>query len=269
MPQSAFYRLSLASKAKLAVLLCFIFYTLPSSSFAKPTTCSINKFDQTGYVTNVYDGDTIKLANGQSIRLIGINTPEMNYNKGTPEPYAKKAKHFLSRKVLNQKIGLKFDVERKDRYKRVLAHIFLKDGTNLQYSLLEKGYASNISIPPNLWLQRCYKVAEQIAKKSKKGIWKSRYFKPTKAASLNKNKMGYRRITGKIKSVEHLNGHTTITFINKLVLRIRKNNASYFNKFNFKSLINKNVTVNGWVKMKNRKFTMDLKHPSAIEFEQI
>ena len=269
MPHSAFYRPSLVLKTKLALFLCILFSVLPTSAFAKPTTCSFDKFDRYEYVVKVYDGDTVKLANGQKIRLIGINAPEMNYGKGRPEPYAELAKQLLIKKALNQKIGLKFGAERKDRYKRNLAHIFLKDGTNLQYSLLEKGYASNIAIPPNLWQQKCYKVAEQIAKKSKKGIWQSNYFKPIKTTALNKNKTGYRHITGKIKSVEHTNGRIIISFINKLALQVHKSNKTYFNEFNFESLINKNVTVNGWVKMKNRKFTMNLKHPSAIEIEQL
>jgi len=251
----------------LVLFLCTLITALPSHSFAKPTTCSFKKFDTYGRVTKVYDGDTIKLANGHKIRLIGVNAPEMNYDKSTPEPYAKKAKQFLSGKVLNQKIGLIFEADKKDQYKRKLAHVFLNDGTNIQYSLLEKGYASNIAIPPNLSQQKCYHAAEQIAKKSHKGIWQSSYFKPIKTTQLNKNQTGYKRITGKIKSVERFKRHITITFIDKLTLRIHKNNTSYFDEFNFKNLINKKVTVNGWVKMKNKKFTMDLKHPSAIEVE--
>jgi len=233
--------------------------------FAKTNNCSSHSYDEQAYVTKVYDGDSLKLADGRKIRLIGINTPEMNYDTGTPEPYAEKAKQLLENTVLKHKVRLKYGTDKKDHYKRTLAHLLLNDETNIQYVLLEKGYASNIAIPPNLWMHKCYQAAEKLAQKTKKGIWNNRISRPIKAKSLDRNRTGYKRVIGRINSIDHSNKNVKLYFDNKLTLIIAKNNSKYFKNFNFESFINKTVTVKGWVRLKQNRFIMDLKHPSAIE----
>ncbi len=88
------------------------------------------------YVTidRIIDGDTAE-SNGTSIRLLGINTPE----KG--EAYYSEAKEFLEGLILNETVRLEFGKDKKDKYERTLAYLYL--GTeNINKKLIEEGYAN-------------------------------------------------------------------------------------------------------------------------------
>ncbi len=90
------------------------------------------------FIDRVIDGDTIVSGN-QSIRLLGINTPERG------EPYYQEAKVFLENLVLNKTIYLEFGKDKTDRYDRTLAYISL-DNKNINLELVKNGYA-NIYFP--------------------------------------------------------------------------------------------------------------------------
>lgn len=85
-------------------------------------------------VSRVIDGDTLELENGETIRLLGIDAPEVD-----EEEYidAKERLEFL---VNNQEIQLESDLEDKDKYGRLLRYVF-KDGVNINVRLVKEGYA--------------------------------------------------------------------------------------------------------------------------------
>jgi len=93
---------------------------------------------ETAFIDRVIDGDTVE-SNGTSIRLLGINTPERG------EKYYIEAKDFLEELVINKTVVLKFGKERKDRYGRTLAYLYLNN-ENINLKLVEEGYA-NIYFP--------------------------------------------------------------------------------------------------------------------------
>ena len=83
-------------------------------------------------VSEVIDGDTIKLSNGKLLRYIGIDTPEMRTKKGkefiySPQPYSLEAKEFNRQLVEGKFVRIEFDVEKHDRYARVLGYCFVND----------------------------------------------------------------------------------------------------------------------------------------------
>lgn len=86
------------------------------------------------HVDRVIDGDTIVSGN-ESIRLLGINTPERG------EFLYEEAKTFLESLVLNETVRLEFVGERKDKYKRTLAYIFL-GAENVNVKMVENGFAN-------------------------------------------------------------------------------------------------------------------------------
>lgn len=96
----------------------------------------IKTFDETemGFVNRVIDGDTI-IVNNQSIRMLGINTPERG------EKYYLEAKKSMEELVLNKTVYLKTQKEKKDLYNRTLAYVFInKQDINLEQ--INRGYAS-------------------------------------------------------------------------------------------------------------------------------
>jgi micrococcal nuclease len=86
------------------------------------------------FIDRVIDGDTVE-ANENSIRLLGINTPE----KG--EPYYEEAKEFLESIVLNKTVYLEYGKERYDKYNRILGYLFLED-KSINIKLIENGFAN-------------------------------------------------------------------------------------------------------------------------------
>jgi len=101
------------------------------------------------FVQRVIDGDTVVLANGDRIRYIGINTPELHHPQKGAEYYAKEALNFNKELVLGKPVRLEFDKERFDRYGRTLAYVYLEDGTFVNKELVKRGYARTMAIKPN------------------------------------------------------------------------------------------------------------------------
>ncbi|CUB20643.1 Thermonuclease precursor [Bacillus subtilis] len=125
-------------------------------------------------VIRVIDGDTfIADVNGteERIRLILVDTPETVHPTKEVQPYGKEASAFTKKQLENQSVYLEYDQEKRDKYDRLLAYVFLKDGTSFNKILLEKGYARLAVFPPNIKYEDEYKQAEEAAKNEKIGIW--------------------------------------------------------------------------------------------------
>ena len=123
-------------------------------------------------VVFVYDGDTVLLKNGARIRYLGINTPEIDHEGSMSELMAHKARDFNRELVKDELVRLEYDVERKDRYKRVLAYVFLQNGDMVNALLVRKGLAYVISIRPNLKYRGLLLECQRKAIKERAGIWK-------------------------------------------------------------------------------------------------
>jgi len=85
-------------------------------------------------VSEVIDGDTIKLSNGELVRLLGINAPE----KG--QKFYEEAKRKLKEILRDKKIILERDARDKDNYGRLLRYVFA-DNIFVNSLLVREGYA--------------------------------------------------------------------------------------------------------------------------------
>lgn len=127
----------------------------------------LNQYESAN-ITRIIDGDTVKNSEDESIRLLGINSPE----KG--KPYYDKSKNFLKNKIFNKTVKLKFVNEKRDRYDRILAYIIL-NGKNINLELVRRGFA-NFYFPSGkdvyydefkkAW-EKCIKDNKNLCKKSK------------------------------------------------------------------------------------------------------
>ncbi len=127
------------------------------------------------YVSHIIDGDTIELSNGQRVRYIGIDTPEVRERKGlgwfyNPRPYAKEAKDFNQRLVEGKSIRLEFDVQKNDKYGRLLAYVYVGERmVNLE--MVKEGYAMIYAYPPNIKYAEEFLEAQRFARENKRGLW--------------------------------------------------------------------------------------------------
>jgi len=119
----------------------------------------------------VNDGDTIVLNNGQRVRYIGINAPEIDHENQKAEPFGYEARSLNTKLILSHKIRLEFDRERYDQYDRLLAYVFLQDGTFVNAQLVQSGLAYCLFRPANIKFQSIFLKSQQKAMEFRKGIW--------------------------------------------------------------------------------------------------
>ncbi len=117
-------------------------------------------------VTEVIDGDTVKLETGEKFRFLGIDAPEINVRWG-PE-----AKEFIEKILLNKKVKIELDQIKLDRYGRILGYIWVDD-VLVNEAIVERGYAKVNLVKGEAkpkYLDRL-KKAENWAKQNHDGVW--------------------------------------------------------------------------------------------------
>jgi micrococcal nuclease len=141
-------------------------------------------------VVRVVDGDTIKIELAgkiESVRLIGIDTPESKANKKAKKDAArsgedlkaivsmgKAAAEFTKTLVKpGDLVNIEQDVQGRDRYGRILAYVYLKSGKMLNEEIIGAGYASVMTIPPDVRYQDRFLAAYRAAREAKRGLWAS------------------------------------------------------------------------------------------------
>ena len=125
-------------------------------------------------VVRIVDGDTYVLEddNGtkEKIRIIGADTPETKHPKKGKEPFGPEATEFAKKYLSNNVVQLKFEKGKRDRYKRVLAHVYINN-VHFNKMLIDSGYAKSIFYAPNYAFKEVFEASEHRAKQSKTGIW--------------------------------------------------------------------------------------------------
>ncbi len=126
-------------------------------------------------VVKVIDGDTVVLSDGRTVRYIGIDTPE----KG--QPFYEAAKNFNRKLVQGKAVELEFDIERYDRYGRLLAYVFVRDKTGrrifVNAEMVRNGFALTYTRPPNVKYADLFIRLQEDARKKRRGLWS--VYKPT------------------------------------------------------------------------------------------
>jgi len=123
----------------------------------------------------VKDGDTIVLDGGETVRLIGINTPETKDPRKPVEYFGKEASAFTKRMAEGKTVTLAFDQANaatgfKDKYQRTLAYVFLEDGRLLNAEILRQGYGQVESRFPFAKREE-FRGLERKAREQQRGLW--------------------------------------------------------------------------------------------------
>ena len=122
-------------------------------------------------VYRVADGDTVSVEpdiNGEdSVRLIGVDTPEF----GESEPYAEEAASFARERLKGRRVRLELGAEGRDDFGRILAYVYLPDGSMFNETLLRQGLAQIATFPPNTRYLSRFEEAQAEAREAGRGIW--------------------------------------------------------------------------------------------------
>jgi len=143
------------------LLLCLLITLLFTTSFSQDVVT----------VKRVIDGDTILLANGQRVRLIGVDTPETKHPQKPVQRFGNEAYLFTKRMVEGKEVRLEYNWQKRDKYGRLLAYVYLLDGTLLNGEIIKQGYGFAYTKYPFKYLVE-FRQYEKEARDNGRGLWK-------------------------------------------------------------------------------------------------
>ena len=118
----------------------------------------------------VIDGDTIILEDIGRVRLIGVDTPETVHRSKPVERFGKEASEFLRGLIEGGKVWLEYDWQRKDKYGRTLAYVYLPDSTFVNAAIIRFGYGHAYTKYPFKYEEE-FRELEREAREAKRGLW--------------------------------------------------------------------------------------------------
>ena len=215
-------------------------------------------------VRYVYDGDTVLLHNRSKVRLSGINAPEIEHSRKSGEPGGEEAKIWLKKAVEGKKIYLEADVDRRDRYKRILAHVFTEEGIHINVVLVRLGLATANIYPPNLKYARQLLEAQRLAEDQGLGIWGDPAYqpKPVTSLSISGNYKGWQRLIGKPASLKLNRKYYRLIYSEQVDVRIPRANLDLFPDLH--SYLGREMEIRGWPSRRKDHFSILVRHPSAL-----
>jgi len=214
-------------------------------------------------VDYVYDGDTVRLKDGHTVRLLSINTPEIDHNRKPGEPGGEAARKRLENLLYGHRVRLEYDVERRDKYGRTLAHLFTDSGSHLNRVLVEEGLAALSIHPPNLKYLDSLLAAQHQAEEALRGIWGMEYYRPKPIEVLRTKRLyGWQRLVGRPLILKQGRKFVRLMFAADLVVTIPKSNLEWFPDLH--GYLGRSVEVRGWPSRRGRVYSILVRHPSAL-----
>lgn len=134
-------------------------------------------------VLRVIDGDTVELANGDRVRYIGMDTPEVVDPRKPVQCFGAEAARRNKELVEGKSVRLEKDLSECDKYGRLLRYVYIEDGlpaeasakagTFVNLELVKEGYAAASTFPPDVKYMAEFAAAEKEARRTKRGLWGS------------------------------------------------------------------------------------------------
>jgi micrococcal nuclease len=163
-----------------------------------------NPYGKWVLVTEVVDGDTVHVGRGwrkTTVQFLGVDTPETVHPDKPVEFLGPEVSEFTKKTLQGEKVRLEFEpLNQKDKYGRLLAYVYLSDGSLFNAELIKRGYARVIA-PPYFQYYDEFRNYQQEAVVAGRGIW------TTKIKSIQSPSEKVGKIIGNLKSkIYHLPG---------------------------------------------------------------
>lgn len=126
------------------------------------------------------DGDTVRLhfdnpppgiKSEETIRMIGVDTPETVHPTKAVEFFGKEASDWTKKQLLNRPVYVAFDWDTRDKYGRLLVYLYTASGNCHNAELIKQGYAHAYTRFPFQFLDE-FRAFEQEARAAKHGLWR-------------------------------------------------------------------------------------------------
>jgi micrococcal nuclease len=153
------------------IILCLLIVGRFRQQSVHPSADFRFQADVPQHVERVIDGDTLVVTGRVRVRLIGVDTPETKHPHKPVEPLGPEATEFTRSLVEDRDVRLAFDRERRDRYGRVLAYVYV-DGKLLNEEIIRAGFSraeTHYKFERAMALR--FLQAEAEAREAGRGIW--------------------------------------------------------------------------------------------------
>lgn len=205
----------------LAILLIFQFppviYTqeTPSQNLKNPSKCNFKT------VHRVIDGDTFELADGQKVRLIGVDTPETVDPRIDVQWFGREASKTLRKWIEGKTVCLRRDIDKTidiDKYGRLLRYVWKYNGEEgffVNAELVKQGYGFAYTAHPFQYLED-FRGYERQAREHNRGLWNMEGYRAWRR-EIEKNK-GIARTCGLVgticpwDAINHVGKYKTVRF---------------------------------------------------------
>lgn len=144
----------------------------------QPANQTVSNLSPGNYrVVKFEDGDTITVSmdgHNETIRFIGIDTPETQDPRKAVQCFGKAASNFTKQLIGDQPVRLEADPlsSNRDRYNRLLRYVYLPDGRLVQAEILGQGYGFAYTSFPFMKSDEFLNLQRQ-AREGNKGLWTS------------------------------------------------------------------------------------------------
>lgn len=155
----------MSTKFKTIILTLLTFLSLAASATVAFTV------PKEGVVTAVIDGDTVVLQTGGKVRYLGVDSPEIGHDAEPADCYGGAAKKTNEKMVLGRRVVLKYGQSETDSHGRLLAYVFLQDGTCVNLELLRSGNAFVYRTSEDFQLPAQFMEVQREAIKKRRGLW--------------------------------------------------------------------------------------------------
>ena len=214
-------------------------------------------------VKKVYDGDTLLLDNGDKVRLLGVNTPEIQSHFRQGQAGGDDARRWLETRLANRKLKLEADAEAKDHYGRLLAHVFSDSGEHINLALAEAGLAFVDIHPPNLKYAGPLCEAQQRAETAKRGVWGMPEYAAQPVQSVEQQHLqGFQRLFGTPIRIHDTRAYRKLVFSEYFEANIRKEHLPLFPAI--ESYEGKRLEIRGWISRRKDHYSMLIRHPCGL-----
>lgn len=216
-------------------------------------------------VERVSDGDTVIFANGDKVRLLGVNTPERSgrYNP-IDEPLAAEAKQSVEQWLAASafKVYYRTGANPRDRYQRLLAALYDRSGNSLAAHLIGQGLGWQITFVADDWAAECLANAERTAREQRRGVWAGGLYPPLKVSAITQG--GFARIIGTVTQLDfqqnngNLSGRVQLIVDGKLTVQLSQAVAEQFAVDDLVSLDQRRVELRGWLSRRGKDWQLRL-----------
>jgi endonuclease YncB( thermonuclease family) len=232
---------------------------------------------ETVTVDAVIDGETLKLSDGRTVRLVGARAPmPLGWRGDDPWPFVAEAQQALEGLVAGRQVELGFAGRRTDRHDQLLAQVFVDRGAErlwLQREMVAKGLARVYSYADNRACALELLAVEGEARAKRLGLWGSSAYRVVKALDLER--LGrlihsYQLVEGKVVAVGEGNGRLYLNFTQDwrrdFTVSVERKDLGAFTAsgLDLRTMAGRDLRVRGTLAWRNGPL-IEASHPEQIE----